>query len=69
MTFPSSTWWGLIPGVNEVKSDGLGYQPAADWTPGIGLARIFDNSKFVVSIAPFIDNELLLPDGRSYVGK
>jgi Calcineurin-like phosphoesterase len=58
-----------VPTLAQVKSDGLGYQPEPDWTPGIGVAYVWDDERFVVSIAPFIENELLLPDGRRFSGK
>jgi predicted phosphodiesterase len=55
-----------VPTLAQVDSSGLGYQPDADWTPGIGVAQVWDDEKFVVSIAPFIDGELLCPDGRRF---
>lgn len=58
-----------VPTLAQVKNDGLGYNPDPDWTPGIGVAHVWDDERFVVSIAPFIDNELLLPDGRRFSGK
>lgn len=50
----------------EVKPDGLGYQPDPDWTPGIGVGHIWDDDMFVLGFAPFIHNNLLLPDGRRF---
>lgn len=58
-----------VPCLCEVKVDGLGYEPEPDWTPGIGLAHVWDDETFVASIAPFIKNELLIPDGRRYSGE
>jgi hypothetical protein len=58
-----------VPTLAQVKNDGLGYNPDPDWTPGIGVAYVWDDGRFVVSIAPFIDNELLLPDGRRFSGE
>jgi hypothetical protein len=58
-----------VPTLAQVKNDGLGYRPDPDWTPGIGVAYIWDDERFVVNIAPFIDNELLLPDGRRFSGE
>ncbi len=49
-----------------VKPDGLGYEPEPDWTPGIGIGHFWEDQKFVLSFAPFIDNELLIPDGRKF---
>jgi hypothetical protein len=58
-----------VPTLARVDQDGLGYQPDPDWTPGIGIAHVWDDERFVVSIAPFIENELLIPDGRRFSGK
>lgn len=58
-----------VPTLAQIKSDGLGYKPDPNWTPGIGVAHVWDDERFVVSIAPFIENELLIPDGRRFVGK
>jgi predicted phosphodiesterase len=57
-----------VPTLAQVKCDGLGYRPDPDWTPGIGIAHVWDDERFVVGIAPFIENELLLPDGRRFPG-
>lgn len=58
-----------VPCMCEVEVDGLGYSPEPDWTPGIGLAHVWDDETFVTSMAPFIKNQLLLPDGRRYSGE
>ena len=58
-----------IPALCQVEEDGLGYKPDPDWTPGMGIADIFEDGKFVLSILPFIDNELLVPGGARYSGE
>jgi predicted phosphodiesterase len=58
-----------IPALCRVEEDGLGYKPDPDWTPGMGIADVFPDGKFVISILPFIQNELLVPGGARYSGE
>lgn len=58
-----------IPALCRVEEDGLGYKPDPDWTPGMAIADIFPDGKFVISILPFIQNELLVPGGARYSGE
>lgn len=50
-----------VPTLAQVKSDGLGYQPDPDWTPGMAVAEVYEDESFVLSICPFIENELRVP--------
>jgi hypothetical protein len=58
-----------VPTLARVEEDGLGYKPDPDWTPGMAVADVFEDGKFVLSILPFINNELLVPGGTRYSGE
>lgn len=57
------------PVMASVEEDGLGYVPEPDWTPGITTGHVWDDGDFVLGIAPFINNNLLLPGGWRISGK
>lgn len=54
--------------LSEIKRDGIGYEPAPDWTPGIGWAHIWSDGLFQLSFLPFIKGKLLTPWGAAYAG-
>lgn len=53
----------------EVEPDGLGYEPDPNWTPGVGLARVWNDGMFKVDFIPFINNYLLFSDGERISGE
>jgi hypothetical protein len=55
--------------LSEVKSDGLGYEPDPDWTPGAGWCQVWDDGLFQLSFMPYIKNKLLTPWGAAYEGR
>lgn len=54
--------------LSEIKRDGIGYEPAPDWTPGIGWVHIWSDGLFQLSFLPFIKHKLLTPWGVVYAG-
>lgn len=57
------------PVMAQVEEDGLGYEPEPDWTPGITTGYVWEDGDFVLNIAPFINNHLLLPSGWRISGE
>lgn len=57
------------PVMASVEEDGLGYVPEPDWTPGITCGHVWEDGDFVLNIAPFINNNLLLPGGWRVSGE
>lgn len=55
--------------LSEIRRDGIGYEPAPDWTPGIGWAQIWDDGLFQLSFLPYVKDKLLTPWGAAYEGK
>lgn len=53
----------------QVDPSGLGYEPDPNWTPGIGIAHVWDDGMFKVDFVPFINNYLLFSDGMRISGE
>lgn len=56
------------PVMAQLNEDGLGYEPEPDWTPGCTVGYVWDDGDFVLSMAPYINDNLLLPYGQRISG-